>query len=87
MRALTAFSWKAYYHTRGITPTEVSRASWRKSALSTMNGNCVEIGRLAPDRIGIRDTKDHGRGPALVFTSAEWDAFMASAKNGEFDSI
>ena len=87
MRVLTAFRWKAYYHSRGVTLADVGRASWRKSSLSTMNGNCVQIGRLAPNRIGVRDTKDNGRGLTLVFTGAEWDAFLAAAKSGEFDSV
>jgi len=52
-----------------------------------MNGNCVEIGRLESNRIGIRDTKDSGAGPVLVFTGTEWDAFIAGAKEGQFDNI
>jgi hypothetical protein len=88
MQVLAATSrWKTYYHSRGVTPAEVSRASWRKSSLSNMNGNCVEIGCLTPDRIGIRDTKDNRRGPTLVFTYPEWDAFILAVKQGEFDSI
>jgi Domain of unknown function (DUF397) len=51
-----------------------------------MNGSCVEISQLLPDRIGVRDTKDNGAGPVLVFTSAEWSAFIAGAKSGEFDN-
>jgi hypothetical protein len=33
----------------------------------------------------LRDTKDHGRGPILTFTSAEWQAFLDGARKGEFD--
>jgi len=35
--------------------------------------------------IGVRDTKDNGTGPVLIFTSAEWTAFIAGAKEGQFD--
>jgi Domain of unknown function (DUF397) len=52
-----------------------------------MNGNCVEIARLLTGRIGVRDTKDNGAGPVLVFTGAEWEAFIAGAKEGQFDNL
>jgi hypothetical protein len=77
----------AYYRSREVTSADVSRASFRKSGFSQLNGNCVEIGRLLPDRIGIRDTKDNGTGPVLVFTGAEWDAFITGAKEGHFDDL
>jgi hypothetical protein len=34
--------------------------------------------------VAVRDSKDPA-GPALVFTPAEWDAFVGGAKDGEFD--
>jgi Domain of unknown function (DUF397) len=41
-----------------------------------------------PDgRIAVRDTKAKGAGPVLIFTQAEWDAFMAGAKEGQFDNL
>lgn len=78
---------KAYYRSRAVTLADVGRASWRKSTFSAMNGSCVEISRLLSDRIGLRDTKDNGAGPVLVFTGAEWDAFIAGAKSGQFDNL
>ncbi|WP_308016135.1 DUF397 domain-containing protein [Nonomuraea aurantiaca] len=33
--------------------------------------------------MAIRDSKDP-HGPALIFTSGEWAAFLAGAKDGEF---
>jgi len=51
-----------------------------------MNGSCVEVSRLQADRIGVRDTKDSGTGPVLVFTGPEWAAFIAGAKEGQFDN-
>jgi Domain of unknown function (DUF397) len=86
MRLLTVFSRKAHYRSCGATPAEIiSQATWRKSSFSSMNGNCVEVGHLLPDRVGVRDTKDKGTGPVLIFTGAEWDAFIAGAKEGQFD--
>jgi hypothetical protein len=72
---------------RAATSVDFSQAAWRKSSFSNLNGNCVEIGRLLPDRVGVRDTKDYGNGPVLIFTAAEWDAFIAAAKDGQFDNL
>jgi len=36
------------------------------------------------EAIAVRDSKDTS-GPVLVFTRDEWDAFVAGAKDGEFD--
>jgi hypothetical protein len=76
-----------YRPARGVTPAQVSGASWRKSSFSNYNGSCVEIGRIQPDRIGVRDTKANGRGPVLIFTDSEWSAFILGAKDGQFDKI
>jgi hypothetical protein len=86
MRRLTVLSWKAYCRSRGITPAQVSQAFWRKSTFSSMNGNCVEISRLQSGSIGVRDAKDSGSGPILIFTDSEWNAFLAGAKEGQFDN-
>jgi Domain of unknown function (DUF397) len=78
---------RMYYRSHGVTAVDVSQASWQKSALSNLNGSCVELGRILPDRIGVRDTKDNGTGPILFFTGAEWSAFLTAAKSGEFDGL
>jgi hypothetical protein len=64
----------------------VTGASWRKSSFSTYNGNCIEVGNLDIEIIGVRDTKHHGKGPILAFAQNEWSAFLGSVKAGEFDS-
>jgi uncharacterized protein DUF397 len=58
------------------------RATWRKSSWSSMNGNCVECAELDSGLIGVRDTKDHGRGPVLVFDKMAWRSFIGSVKKG-----
>jgi hypothetical protein len=59
-----------------------ARASWRKATASGNNG-CVEITDTAA-HVWVRDSKDR-QGPVLVFTRQEWTAFLAGARNGEFE--
>ncbi len=64
---------------------DLDRAQWRKSSFSGSNGGaCVEVARNLPGMIAVRDSK-HPDGPALAFTPAEWRAFTAGVKSGEFD--
>lgn len=60
---------------------DLSRAVWRKSSRSGTNG-CVEVARI-DDQIAVRDSKDP-EGPALLFTTREWQAFLAGILAGEF---
>ena len=76
-----------YYRQRGVRAQDISQAVWQKSTLSSYNGNCFEIARLLRDRVGVRDTKDKGSGPVLIFNQDEWSAFVAGVKAGEFDTI
>lgn len=62
----------------------LARATWRKSSYSGGSGDCVEIAGNLPGAVGVRDSKDPA-GPALVLTPHVWRAFVAGAKNGEFD--
>jgi hypothetical protein len=57
---------------------------WKKSSLSTYNGNCVEVAGLTGDTIRVRDSK-HPKAGVLTFTPAEWDAFIGGVYKGEFD--
>ena len=59
---------------------------WRKSSRSSGGDNCVEIAVAADRRdVGVRDSKQDGRGPVLEFSSGEWAGFLAAAKTGRFD--
>jgi hypothetical protein len=64
-------------------PADDSSVVWIKSSLSSYNGNCVEVA-LDGDMIRVRDSKNP-RGGILIFTPAEWDAFVGGVLNGEFD--
>ncbi len=57
---------------------------WRKSSYSANAQNCVEVADLPGGGRGVRDSK-HPTGPALMFTGAEWSAFTAGVRAGEFD--
>ena len=77
----------SYYQLRGVHPEDIAQAAWMKSSLSAYNGSCFEIARLQADRVGVRDTKDKGSGPVLIFNQNEWSAFLSGAKGGEFDQL
>ncbi|MGP3933481.1 DUF397 domain-containing protein [Nonomuraea sp. KM88] len=65
---------------------DLSQAAWRKSSYSGGNGgNCVEVASNLPGLVAVRDSKNPN-GPALIFTPAEWDAFLGGVKLGEFDT-
>jgi hypothetical protein len=66
-----------------VTDVERSSLAWFKATCSTHNGACVQVASL-PDGVAVRDSKDP-EGPILVYTPAEWLAFLDGAKKGEFD--
>lgn len=63
--------------------SEFAGTEWRKATASNNDGNCVEVAHVA-DLVGVRDSKDR-QGPVLRFTAAEWAAFTAGVRAGEFD--
>lgn len=61
-------------------------ARWVKSRHSNAEGNCVEVAALADGAVALRNSRDPD-GPALIYTLAEVAAFLAGAKDGEFDHL
>ena len=70
----------------GVQASALSGTHWRKSVRSgPTGGNCVEVAFLAGGDVALRNSR-HPDGPALIFTSGEWDAFLSGARDGEFGS-
>jgi hypothetical protein len=63
--------------------TDLAGAIWRKSKRSNNGGNCVEVATNLPGVVAVRDSKD-ADGPALTFDPADWSAFLAGIRAGEF---
>lgn len=68
----------------GMRASELRDVRWVKSSWSgPTGGNCVEAAFLPDGAVAVRNSR-HPDGPALVFTAAEWDAFIGGAADGEF---
>lgn len=55
---------------------------WKKSMRSGQSGQCVEV-RLADGAVEVRESDEPG--VVIRTTPEKWAAFVAGAKNGEFD--
>ncbi|MFR9729330.1 DUF397 domain-containing protein [Saccharopolyspora sp. MS10] len=55
------------------------RASWIKSSHSSSSQACVEVA-MAPEVVGIRDTKDRDGG-TLVVPRARWASFVRTVRS------
>lgn len=71
---------------RGTSATRLAAATWRKSTHSGQLGNCVEAASLDSGEVALRNSR-YPRGLALIFSRDEMAAFVAGAKDGEFDDV
>ncbi|SEU14037.1 DUF397 domain-containing protein [Nonomuraea wenchangensis] len=62
---------------------DLSQAEFRKSSYSGSGNNCVEVATNLPGVVVVRDSKDPD-GPKLVFSRAEFEAFITAVKSDHF---
>jgi hypothetical protein len=70
----------------GMLAAELGEVCWQKSWHSNPNGECVELAALPSGEIAMRNSR-FPSGPILLYTQAEITAFLAGAKDGEFDHL
>ena len=66
---------------------ELANVGWHISTRSVSNGGeCVEAGPLrdGSGRVAVRHSH-HRNDTVIVYTRAEWEAFTAGVRLGEFD--
>ncbi|MEV0411593.1 DUF397 domain-containing protein [Streptomyces sp. NPDC050448] len=71
---------------KGVVASGIPGAVRVKSSAGVGNGNCVEVAALAGGGVAVRNAR-FPDGPALVFTTAEIEAFIDGVKYGEFDHL
>jgi hypothetical protein len=65
---------------------DLTGAVFKKSGRSGGSGNCVEVALQlpnAPGHVAIRHSK-HPDAEVIVYTDAEWSAFLGGVADGEF---
>ncbi|HEY8472031.1 MAG TPA: DUF397 domain-containing protein [Natronosporangium sp.] len=70
----------------GISANLLPDLEWQKSRRSNPSGNCVELATLPDGGVAVRNSR-HPDGPALIYTREEIAAFLAGARDGEFDHL
>ncbi|MGW1888402.1 DUF397 domain-containing protein [Streptomyces sp. NPDC001970] len=70
----------------GIQADALNSVTWIKSSHSNATGNCVELAALPDGQVAVRNSRDP-KGPALVYTRDEVEAFVAGARGGDFDAV
>jgi Domain of unknown function (DUF397) len=70
----------------GMPAPDLGAVTWQKSRRSNPSGNCVEVAGLPDGDIAVRNSRDP-QGPALIYTRDELAAFIAGARDGDFDHL
>ncbi|WP_407937281.1 DUF397 domain-containing protein [Kineosporia mesophila] len=58
---------------------------WQKASASGLNG-CLQIGRVDPGRLAMRDSKLPNSG-LILCSEAAWREFLRGSRCGEFDRL
>lgn len=67
----------------GVQASRLDVTAWRKSHYSNPSGNCVEMAELPAGSVAVRNSR-FPDGPALIFTPAQWAAFIGGIRAGDF---
>lgn len=68
-----------------IAASDLTGVIWTKSGRSASVANCVEVAAVN-DGVVIRNSKRPEEG-AMLFTRAEFEAFLGGVRDGNFDLI
>ncbi|MFD9539129.1 DUF397 domain-containing protein [Streptomyces sp. NPDC060022] len=78
---LSTATWHKSTYSGGSGGDCLEVATWRKSTYSGGDGgNCLEVADGNPGIVPVRDSKV-ADGPALVFRTAAWAAFVTDLKH------
>ncbi|MBE1534379.1 DUF397 domain-containing protein [Actinomadura algeriensis] len=72
---------------KDLNPLDRADVAWHISTYSPNNGgSCVEAGPLGDgtERVAVRHSQ-HPDAEVIVYTRAEWEAFLSGVRNNEFD--
>jgi hypothetical protein len=64
---------------------DLSKATWRRAPGSNPE-DCLEVAMLPGGAVALRNPADPHR-TVLRYTAAEWEAFTAGVRDGEFDPL
>ena len=63
---------------------DTAAADWRRTTNEDGSPGKLEVGFAADGLVALRYAEEPD-GTILIYTPAEWDAFVAGVKDGEFD--
>lgn len=72
---------------QGRPTSALNQLQWITSTRSQSGGGqCVEVGPFSDGtgRVAVRHSR-HPDGSTIIYSREEWTAFLAGAKDGEFD--
>jgi hypothetical protein len=70
----------------GMPAAALADAAWQSAQAGQPDEAPVELARLSEGSIAMRNAQ-HPGGPVLIYTHAEIAAFIAGAKDGDFDDL
>ncbi|MGP4018684.1 DUF397 domain-containing protein [Saccharopolyspora sp. 5N708] len=73
-------------HRESASRPSFDQKAWRATSSCGPNGgNCVEVNRSVPPRVGVRDSKGLTGDVVLDFDTTTWTSFLDATRSGRFD--